>query len=302
MKGDNMNGTCKRCGKTKEGENYRLAMEKKSPGFLQNDPLFSGAVYEDVFLCSVCAATKARKEKLMPVQIFGVPTLLALVFTILMAVSRLTGTAVVFGIITGVGGLFTFLAFKQYNQVKPSQSAGEAVARDLRIADLGDQGYLVWQFSEYESARENTAQARQISHTPAKIRTVEEIIADAITLRAGKPLCWIVCYEHRPLQGTPPGSTLPHLLVFSSPVRAMAFIEERKKVYTSETLSVVPVLHAIALKALATAPSQDTRYAAPPCGLLLNFTYPQGASDGALSPQEVVKLDDVEIPLRLNLS
>lgn len=123
----------------------------------------------------------------------------------------------------------------------------------------------------------------------------EEIIAGLRQNQGVKPIFWVVCYENRPLQGTPPGSDKPHLMIFASSALADGFIEERKKIFMPEPLSIVGISSPSVLKELATAPSKDSRYAGPPCGLLLNFTYPTGATDATLSPQTVESMSAEKI-------
>lgn len=103
---------------------------------------------------------------------------------------------------------------------------------------------------------------------------VEDIIAALQQNPRAKPVCWIVCYEARPLQGAPPGSSASHLMIFTSSAQAVSFIVKRRHFFTPEPLTVVGVDSASRLKQLATMPARDSRYTQPPCGLLLNFTYP----------------------------
>jgi hypothetical protein len=118
----------------------------------------------------------------------------------------------------------------------------------------------------------------------------EEIIAVLRKQPASAPLCWIVCYEDRPLQGRPPASNQSHLLIFTSADRAEDFIAGRLRFYVPEPLSVVGVDTAQRLKDLVIARGRDPRYEPPPYGLLLNFTYPTGATDRALSPQQAAEM------------
>jgi hypothetical protein len=130
----------------------------------------------------------------------------------------------------------------------------------------------------------------------------EDIIAILRQNPAAKPICWIVCYEDRPLQGAPPGNSKPHLLIFTSTAQAEAFISGRRRFYMPEPLSVVGVDHASRLKHLATVPARDSRYEQPPCGLLLNFTYPTGATKATVSPQQVAEMDANRLARALGLS
>jgi hypothetical protein len=55
------------------------------------------------------------------------------------------------------------------------------------------------------------------ANTVDKDATVAEDIIGALRgSQPVSPLCWIACYEDRPLQGQPPDSDRPHLLIFSS--------------------------------------------------------------------------------------
>jgi hypothetical protein len=133
------------------------------------------------------------------------------------------------------------------------------------------------------------------------LSTAEDIIATLRQSSVTKPLCWIVCYENRPLQGAPPGSSEPHLLIFTSPAQADAFVAGRRRFFMPEPLSVVGVDSASRLKQLATTPANDSRYERPPCGLLLNFTYPTGTTDGTLSPRDIEKMDANQLVRALRL-
>jgi len=129
----------------------------------------------------------------------------------------------------------------------------------------------------------------------------EEIIAALQQNQSASPICWIVCYEDRPLQGAPSGSSKPHLMIFTSSNQANGFIAGRRQFYMPEPLSVVGVPSPSVLKHLATVPAHDSRYVGPPCGLLLNFTYPTGATDGTISPQNVDSMSASEITEALHL-
>jgi hypothetical protein len=122
-------------------------------------------------------------------------------------------------------------------------------------------------------------------------RSAEEIIAALGSRRSKAPVCWIACYEERPLQGAPPNSAAPHLLVFSSVGLYDQFIAGRERFFVREPISAVPVDSPGTLKELASAPARDSRYAAPPNGILLNFSYPHGVTDAALSPETVAQID-----------
>ena len=130
----------------------------------------------------------------------------------------------------------------------------------------------------------------------------EEIIAILRKQPALAPLCWIVCYEDRPLQGRPPDSSESHLLIFTSVDRAQGFIAGRLRFYEPEPLSVVGVDTAQRLKDLVMAPGRDPRYKPPPFGLLLNFAYPTGATDEALSPQQTAEMAAGELVRALGLT
>jgi hypothetical protein len=147
--------------------------------------------------------------------------------------------------------------------------------------------------------KEPSVAASSASEPP--LSTTEDIIATLRQIPVAKPICWIVCYEDRPLQGAPPGSSKPHLLIFASTAQAESFIAGRRRIFMPEPLSVVGVDSASRLKQLTTTPASDSRYEQPPCGLLLNFTYPAGATDGTLSPQEVEKMNANQLVRALGL-
>jgi tetratricopeptide (TPR) repeat protein len=129
----------------------------------------------------------------------------------------------------------------------------------------------------------------------------EEIIATLQKEQSEKSVCWIVCYEDRPLQGAPAGSGEPHLMIFTSSDSADSFITGRRRFFMPEPLSVVGIPSPSILKHLATAPAHDSRYVGPPCGLLLNFTYPTGATDETLSPEDMESMNADEMIQALNL-
>ena len=117
-------------------------------------------------------------------------------------------------------------------------------------------------------------------------------------LRLQKPetaLGWLICFESRPLQGIPPKGNGPHMLFFSAEEKARAFISGRKVFFGEEPLSVVGVDLPETLKSLALAPSGDPRYAAPPCGIVLDFDYATKKSRKILAPVEVSSLMPAKI-------
>ncbi|MBN2387068.1 MAG: hypothetical protein JXB85_08605 [Anaerolineales bacterium] len=104
------------------------------------------------------------------------------------------------------------------------------------------------------------------------------------------PLCWIVCFKERPLQGIPPGGKRAHVLIFSVEDRALDFIARRSAHYGAEPLDCIPVDSSFTLLALAMTPAQDLLYAPPPCGIVLDFDYATGGSRLTLAPAVVKKM------------
>ena len=117
--------------------------------------------------------------------------------------------------------------------------------------------------------------------------TIEARIAALCQQNFDKPFCWLICFEDRPLQGIPPGGNGPHLLVFTSAVKAHDFIKGRQKFYGKETLSILALDSAETLKELSVGTVKDARYAAPPCGVVIDFQYPSGRSNQVLTPAQV---------------
>lgn len=109
------------------------------------------------------------------------------------------------------------------------------------------------------------------------------------------PLGWLICYENRPLQGIPPKGSGPHLLFFSGQEKAQAFISSRQKFYGIEPLSLLAVDSADSLKELASLPSSDPRYAAPPCGVVFDFDYSTARARKILAASEFQRMLPVEI-------
>jgi 3-keto-disaccharide hydrolase len=132
---------------------------------------------------------------------------------------------------------------------------------------------------------------------------VEDQIRALRQLRLEKPFGWLICYENRPLQGIPPKGAGAHILFFSSEDKAGAFISGRKRFFPAtdagqrfvETLSVVAVDSPDTLKSIALNPSNDTRYAAPPCGIVLDFDYARQKARQVIAPGELNNRLPVEI-------
>jgi len=123
---------------------------------------------------------------------------------------------------------------------------------------------------------------------------VEDQIIAMRQQRVESPFGWLVCFESRPLQGIPPKKNGPHILFFSEENRAQAFITDRKKFFGEEPLSVVSVDSPDTLKSMALNPAGDTRYAAPPCGIVLDFNYSTAKSRKIISPADVKSMLSVE--------
>ena len=131
---------------------------------------------------------------------------------------------------------------------------------------------------------------------------IEDRIAALRQQKLEKPFCWLICFEERPLQGIPPGGSGPHLLVFTSAVKARDFIKGRKKFYGSETLSILALDSAGTLKELSVGTAKDARYAAPPCGVVVDFQYPSGRSSQVLTPAQVKDISTDELTNRIQIS
>lgn len=132
-------------------------------------------------------------------------------------------------------------------------------------------------------------------------RKVEDLI-DALSGQPfAAPVCWLICYENRPLQGTPPGGSGPHLMIFHLLAAAETFIRERRRYYAPEPLNIVAVNSAETLRELALTPAQDERYNAPPCGLVLDFDYAAGKARRVLTPQQTAPLDAAGLAQSLGL-
>jgi hypothetical protein len=131
---------------------------------------------------------------------------------------------------------------------------------------------------------------------------IEELISELKQKSAKKNLCWMVCYGERPLQGVPPGGSGAHVMIFSSPVSAQAFITGRGKYFQREPLSIVTIDSQATLKKVTNTTSADPDYTAPPCGLVLDFNYTSGAAATSLPPAKVAEMSAKEIAEVLNLT
>ncbi len=132
--------------------------------------------------------------------------------------------------------------------------------------------------------------------------TIEARIAALRQQKSEKPFCWLICFEERPLQGIPPGGSGPHLMVFTTAVKAHNFVNGRKKFYGSETLSVLTLDSAKTLYELSIDTAKDSRYAPPPCGVVVDFQYPSGRSGQVLTPAQVKDISADELTNRIQIS
>jgi len=117
-----------------------------------------------------------------------------------------------------------------------------------------------------------------------------------------KPFGWLICFEDRPLQATPPGGQGAHLLVFSSQAGAAAFIAGRQRTLAGEPLSSLVLPSAETLKDLTILPSRDPRYVVPPCGLILDFNSATGASRQVIPPALIESKIPAELARELGLA
>lgn len=115
------------------------------------------------------------------------------------------------------------------------------------------------------------------------------------------PFGWLICFDGRPLQGIPPQGSGPHIMFFSAENKAQAFIIDRKKYFGAEPLSVVAIDSPDSLKMVALGSSADTRYVAPPCGIVLDFDYSTKKARKLLKPADVNSMLPVEIDGALGL-
>jgi hypothetical protein len=123
---------------------------------------------------------------------------------------------------------------------------------------------------------------------------VEDQIIAMREQRGEAPFGWLICFENRPLQGIPPKKNGAHLLFFSEEKSAQTFITDRKMFFGEEPLSVVRVDSPDTLKSMALNPCGDTRYAAPPCGIVLDFNYSTAKPRKVISPADVKSMLPVE--------
>ncbi|HTX91409.1 MAG TPA: family 16 glycoside hydrolase [Anaerolineales bacterium] len=130
---------------------------------------------------------------------------------------------------------------------------------------------------------------------------VEDQIAALRQQKVESPLAWLICFEGRPLQGIPPKGKGPHLLLFSTEARAQACIAGRKKYYGEEPLAVIGVDSPDSLRGLALNPSGDARYAAPPCGLVLDFDYSTKKARKVLAPAVVGRKSPADLVAALGI-
>ena len=70
------------------------------------------------------------------------------------------------------------------------------------------------------------------STSEPSLSTAEDIIATLRQSPVAEPICWLVCYEDRPLQGAPPSGSeplKPYLLIFTSTTQAEGWFNYRLK-------------------------------------------------------------------------
>jgi hypothetical protein len=130
---------------------------------------------------------------------------------------------------------------------------------------------------------------------------IEEQTGDLRRQTLNDPWGWLVYFEERPLQGIPPNGLGPHLLLFSSEKKASAFIAGRLRYFGAEPLSVLAIDSPDTLKLLAALPSEDPRYAPPPCGVVFDFDYDSGSAVKVISPADMNRLLSSEIAWWLGL-
>jgi hypothetical protein len=130
---------------------------------------------------------------------------------------------------------------------------------------------------------------------------IEDQINGLRRLAAEVPLCWLVCFEDRPLQGIPPRGEGPHLLLFSSKIKAESFSVNRRKYFGEEPLSLVQVDAPEKLKALTFLPSRDVRYSTPPCGIVFDFDYETGKAHVIISPKKIGHMFERDILQKLGM-
>jgi len=130
---------------------------------------------------------------------------------------------------------------------------------------------------------------------------IEDQINGLRRLAAEVPLCWLICFEDRPLQGIPPGREGPHLLLFSSKIKAESFIVNRRKYFGEEPLSLVQVDAPEKLKAPTFLPSRDVRYSTPPCGIVYDFDYETGKARAIISPKKIDRMSERDILQKLGI-
>ncbi len=110
---------------------------------------------------------------------------------------------------------------------------------------------------------------------------------------------FIILYESRPLQVIPPECGGPHLPIFSTKRAAKKFIRNRRSYFGEEPLSVISIHSTSIIHKILLAPSSDSRYESPPCGLILNFSYETQTYDHILIPDEVEEISGDELALQL---
>ena len=131
---------------------------------------------------------------------------------------------------------------------------------------------------------------------------VEEQIATLSKQDVDKPFAWLICYQDRPLQAAPAGGSGAHLLLFSSPDAAAAYISGRQAGVGIEPLSTLALPNAEVLKDLTILSSHDAHYTVPPCGLMLDADYAGGTARKVIPPGKVSRLSPLELARELGLA
>ena len=119
----------------------------------------------------------------------------------------------------------------------------------------------------------------------------EEIISSQRQIAQKRPVCWLVCYKDRPLQGIPPNSDGPHLLVYSTQWKARSFLKARRKYFEEEPLSIVGIDTIDILKDLVLTPARDPDYSPPPSGVVIDFEYSLKKPYTVISPEDAREID-----------
>ena len=128
----------------------------------------------------------------------------------------------------------------------------------------------------------------------AEPKTTEDLIRTCSDDPGPAPF-HVACFNGRPLQVIPPGSSGAHIMLFTDLNLAEAFTSERARIYPDESAGLSPVAAISDVLRLTRAKSTDPNYIGPPCGLVLDFSYTGRSGALTLAPAEMSKMNAAKL-------